>query len=311
MGTYSDIYSLGATLLSLTGLLTDQLSWDSVLDECKMWRSEFRDVVTKMIAHNSAKRYQTCQEVILALKLCQAMKSKASTKALTCRKMIFWTLFLALFALWAPDLLIKAKEATFATEIIEVYHRSDYKHPHIGKLFHGWVPILKSPHELDGVTEFHVGSCANMTERAFGFISKNLKNLRYLNVEGCHHMTDKGIEYISNLKELSYLNLNSCGTTDRQLAYIAQNLKKLQTLDLRYCRVTNGGLESISNDLKDWGLVTLDLRVCPHITKEALKHISELKHLHGLLVDKSGIKLEDLDWEILKNVDIDIRKKPN
>lgn len=64
---HTDIYSLGATILALTGLITaDDLMWDSVLERCP-WTNDLKTVVGSMIAYDVPKRFQNCQDAISAL----------------------------------------------------------------------------------------------------------------------------------------------------------------------------------------------------------------------------------------------------
>lgn len=68
IGAFTDIFALGATLLNLTGLLTDKdFYWNTVLERCQ-WCPELKHVVGQMIADDPTERFQTCQAVIDALR---------------------------------------------------------------------------------------------------------------------------------------------------------------------------------------------------------------------------------------------------
>lgn len=67
----SDIFCLGVTLVALTNMIQDDdFEWHHVLDRCA-YSSDFKNVVMKMIAVDYKQRFQTCQEVITALRQLQ------------------------------------------------------------------------------------------------------------------------------------------------------------------------------------------------------------------------------------------------
>lgn len=67
-GPYSDIFSLCATVLCLTGSASnDDTDWDSVLPRCA-FSAALKNILSRMIQQNYPERYQTCQEVIKDLK---------------------------------------------------------------------------------------------------------------------------------------------------------------------------------------------------------------------------------------------------
>lgn len=67
VGFYSDIYSLGTTLLCLTALFSeDETEWEPVVLRCS-FSDELKKILFKMIKANYRERYQTCEEVILDL----------------------------------------------------------------------------------------------------------------------------------------------------------------------------------------------------------------------------------------------------
>ncbi len=74
-GPYTDIFSLGATLLALTGLMTDDdTTWDTVLGRCS-YINDLKTVVSRMIAHDHLKRYQNCLDVVDDIKKTQTGNS--------------------------------------------------------------------------------------------------------------------------------------------------------------------------------------------------------------------------------------------
>lgn len=67
VGPYSDIYSLGVTLISLTNQLTDEDdAWFQVLERCR-FTPGFRTIILGMIENDYRERFQTCKEILVAL----------------------------------------------------------------------------------------------------------------------------------------------------------------------------------------------------------------------------------------------------
>lgn len=67
IGHFSDIFSLGATVLSLTGLVSDDdRLWEDVVPKCP-FSDELKSILLQMVAWNHHNRFQNCTAVISAL----------------------------------------------------------------------------------------------------------------------------------------------------------------------------------------------------------------------------------------------------
>ncbi len=63
LGEFSDIYSLGAMIVSLTGTLQDDACWHEPIPRCK-FSDFFSSILIKMVQLESENRYQDCQEIL-------------------------------------------------------------------------------------------------------------------------------------------------------------------------------------------------------------------------------------------------------
>lgn len=69
VGHYTDIYGLGATVLSLTQKLsTEDMNWHEVVPRCDDFSDQFKAILSTMVHPKYKLRYQTCGEVIQALR---------------------------------------------------------------------------------------------------------------------------------------------------------------------------------------------------------------------------------------------------
>lgn len=65
IGPYSDIFSLGSTVLCLTNLLSDDdCDWEDVLPKCSFFGEGMKNILKKMISSDFTQRYQNCDDVI-------------------------------------------------------------------------------------------------------------------------------------------------------------------------------------------------------------------------------------------------------
>jgi hypothetical protein len=101
-----------------------------------------------------------------------------------------------------------------------------------------------------------------------------------------HHVTDKGISYLSGLCELRELNISSNHVTDVGIANL-KTLNSLEVLDISDTGITDAGLRTLT------GLMRVrSLRVSPNesiggrtITDEGVASLSQLSNLEALYVD--------------------------
>lgn len=63
LGTFSDIYSLGVTILAITCPLDDETHWQEVIPKSQ-FSNGLRAILTKMVELNFLQRFQTCQEIL-------------------------------------------------------------------------------------------------------------------------------------------------------------------------------------------------------------------------------------------------------
>lgn len=137
----------------------------------------------------------------------------------------------------------------------------------------------------------------------------SLGNLKFLNLNGCQKISDRGVEDITstcpkltgfsiywnlrvtdlsikslvkNCKLVTDLNFSGCkNLTDDSLVTIANNYQKLEFLDITRCvKLTDSGLLQIL--LKCSSLRSLNLYALSGFTDEAYRKISHLTHLKFL-----------------------------
>jgi hypothetical protein len=110
--------------------------------------------------------------------------------------------------------------------------------------------------------------------------------LTHLNLDGCHLVTDEGVQYLAPLTQLKSLLLSHSRITDAGLAHLSRmtklnslylggtkitddglahlaHLKELYWLDLRGTKVTDAGLQHLLGLTKLWQLVLWDTNVTP------------------------------------------------
>lgn len=100
-----------------------------------------------------------------------------------------------------------------------------------------------------------------------------LKNLKILNFNGNHNITDAGISVLTYLTQLYRLHLRGTSVSDNGLTALA-SLSELKHLDLALTRVSNAGLTSLSCLTK---LTFLKLKLCPRVTNTGLTALSGLE----------------------------------
>jgi len=112
-------------------------------------------------------------------------------------------------------------------------------------------------------------------------IAKNCLGLRYLDISGCHQITDKGIISVAKrCADMRDLNVGCCQISDIGMWAIS-HLKKITSLNVRFCTsITDLGMEYIS---KLENLTCLDISNCSAITEEGMKFITgRLKKLNNI-----------------------------
>jgi len=131
-----------------------------------------------------------------------------------------------------------------------------------------------------------------------------LKELRELDLSHTP-VSNPELVHLSKLRNLEYLRLEDTPITSAGLNYLS-NLRNLKGLDLRKTEVDNDGLAYLSKLTNMERLSVGEMWVPPHdsyddsgriswdegkglITDEGLRHLSEMKNLHSLTIDKTNI----------------------
>jgi hypothetical protein len=121
--------------------------------------------------------------------------------------------------------------------------------------------------------------CQGVTDHLLDKISMHCRCIRYLRLNDCVGITDKGLAAMSRLSQLSDLALQRCRMTGEGLRGL-QYLKNLAALDLCGCsKIGDGGISVLSEG--QYSLSGLNLEGCT-VTDRGILHLLQCRHLRYL-----------------------------
>lgn len=115
--------------------------------------------------------------------------------------------------------------------------------------------------------------CNTFTFKTFRIISKKLINLKYLTINNSK-VYDSALHIISNnCKNLEFISLNNCKhITDNGIKILARDCKKIYTISLDCCNITNNSLRYISRYLPN--ISNISFCCCYSITDIGLIYLA-------------------------------------
>lgn len=115
----------------------------------------------------------------------------------------------------------------------------------------------KSLRELD------IGLCTRVTDQSLMYISDNLINLEYLNIQRCRAVSNLGITELHKLKKLKNLNISQCELITREgieNGISKEENRTIQELDINSLNLVQSGIIMISETMSN--LRYIDLSFC-------------------------------------------------
>ncbi|KAK0089564.1 hypothetical protein PV325_006693 [Microctonus aethiopoides] len=160
-------------------------------------------------------------------------------------------------------------------------------------------------HSLPNLTVLSLSGCSKVNDDGVELIAENLPRLRCLDLSWCSRITDAALEYIAcdlnQLEELTLdsipqgLNSNGCvHVTDIGVGYIS-TMGSLSALFLRWCsQLRDFGLQHLCGMRS---LQVLSVAGCPLLTSSGLSSLIQLRHLQELeLTNCPGTSRELFDY---------------
>lgn len=120
----------------------------------------------------------------------------------------------------------------------------------------------------------------------------SLKFLRYINLSGCYHITDKSLIKTFNLPELREINLGRCfNITEIGLTQICQKCPYLEIVDFsEVFHIVDSTIDMIA--LTSSKMETLKLNGCNQITVLALEYLRNCKYLKVIITSLIFISIK-------------------
>jgi Leucine-rich repeat (LRR) protein len=84
-------------------------------------------------------------------------------------------------------------------------------------------------------------SNSNITDTELQSIVARFSNIKEINADYCHELTDRGLAHLQGLRQLTKLNLGYTDITGAGLAHL-KKLKQLTSLSLRKTEISDAGL---------------------------------------------------------------------
>ncbi|XP_054278776.1 F-box/LRR-repeat protein 14 [Macrosteles quadrilineatus] len=136
--------------------------------------------------------------------------------------------------------------------------------------------------QLKNLEVLDLGGCCNVTNTGLLLIAWGLRNLRWLNLRSCWHISDQGIAHIAGLNkenaegnlQLEYLGLQDCQRlSDEALKHVSAGLTGLKSINLSFCvSITDSGLKYLA---KMASLKELNLRSCDNVSDIGMAYLAE------------------------------------
>ncbi|XP_019851981.1 PREDICTED: F-box/LRR-repeat protein 13-like [Amphimedon queenslandica] len=163
--------------------------------------------------------------------------------------------------------------------------------------------------------ELNLTNCAKISDVTPLRIAQHCRNLMYLNLSFCEHISDTGVELLTQLSNLVDLDVTGCSLTDLGVIALGQN-KKLMHLGLSEVDVTDDAIIKMAKGLNNLQIINLSccealtdacvqalafncqllikvyLAACPHLGDSTAKYLAQgctwVQH-----IDLSGTSITD------------------
>lgn len=111
----------------------------------------------------------------------------------------------------------------------------------------------------------------------------SLKSLRFINLSGCYHITDKSLIKTFNLPELREINLGRCfNITEIGLTQLCHKCPYLEIVDFsEVFHIVDSTIDMIA--LKSRKMETLKLNGCNQITALSLEYLKNCTYLKVII----------------------------
>ena len=164
------------------------------------------------------------------------------------------------------------------------------KHLSISHCCHVNDTVLFSLDQCPHLTSLDVSYCRQISDLGLFGISKVARQLRILNVAGCHRLiSDLGLHQLAHLKLLHWLSLAYCEqVTDYGLEGLASGTTYLKTLSLRGCyRLTDRAVDIASSGLTH--LHDLDFGHCYLISDASVQTMLSMRCLRRIALNDTSV----------------------